>query len=82
MINFVKELNLEINQKNYFIKIYLEPKIKYIKIKIIDHQIVCLINNLKLISIAEEFIKNNKLKIFKIYENDLKKIKYDEEFLD
>lgn len=82
MLSFVKELNFEINQKKYFIKIYLQPRIKYIKIKIINHQIVCLINHLKLINIAEEFIKNNKLKILKIYENDLKKIKYDEQSLD
>ena len=82
MLSFVKELNFEINQKKYFIKIYLQPRIKYIKIEIINHQVVCLINHLKLINIAEEFIKNNKLKILKIYENDLKKIKYDEQSLD
>ncbi|RCT49893.1 M48 family peptidase, partial [Ureaplasma urealyticum] len=78
MLNFVKDLNFEINQKKIIVKVCLQPKIKYIKIKIINHEIVCLINNLTLVDIAQEFIKNNKLKILKLYENDLKRIKYDE----
>ncbi|EDX53016.1 M48 family metallopeptidase [Ureaplasma urealyticum] len=81
MLNFVKDLNFEINQKKIIVKVCLQPKIKYIKIKIINHEIVCLINNLTLVDIAQDFVINNKLKILKLYENDLKRIKYDEQHL-